>query len=123
VGNGIMDKNEWETRTAKIGEMIRVIAEDIFRELPLQHLAIIQLVAERPGITQPEISETLKMPQATTSRNVSKLSVHVVKHKGTWKDRGYGILKVEPDSADSRKLACFLSQKGERFWERLLAQF
>jgi len=115
-----MDKKERKIRSAKVGKMIKVISEMVFRELPLQQLAIIQLVAQNPGITQPEIQRALNMPQGTCSRNCSRLSVHVVKRKGDWTDVGYGLLSLKETHDSSGAIACFLSDKGEKFWQALL---
>jgi len=98
---------------------IKLIQDEIFRELPMQHLAILLLVALNKGITQPEIQRTLNMPQGTCSRNCSRLSVHVVKRKGDWTDVGYGLLSLKETHDSSGAIACYLSDKGKKFVKKL----
>ncbi len=86
----------------------------------MQHLAMLLQVAINEGITQTEISETISMPQGTTSRNVSKLSSRIVKNRqGKWVEDGYCLLETRPDVDESRRHAVYLTNKGKQFFKDL----
>ena len=77
-------------------------------------LSVLLMCYIRPGVTHPELSQLLNLPQATISRAVARLSKAVKKHP----DRTYtgrGLVENRADEVhDSRRKAVFLTKDGER---------
>jgi DNA-binding MarR family transcriptional regulator len=90
------------------------IRELIHAEIPAQQLSILYFVAENEGVTQGEIAKALHMPQATVSRNVAKLAVKLEENRDRkFVDTGYGLVVNRADVVDSRRLAVYLTPKGQ----------
>lgn len=101
------------------------VRELVHPEIPAQQLAILYLVAQRPGITHTEIGTILEMPQGTVSRNVQKLAIKVVeKVRGPAETYGYGLVENRPDyRTDPRRNAVYLTKKGEQVIADLIKLF
>jgi DNA-binding MarR family transcriptional regulator len=90
------------------------IRELIHQEIPAQQLSIFYLVAENEGITHGEIAKELRMPQATVSRNVAKLSSKMVEGRDReLVDVGYGLVENRDDIVDPRRNAVYTTPKGQ----------
>lgn len=98
------------TNLLKVLELVR---GRVHRELPLQQLQMLLTVAERPGITMPELMATLDMPQGTVSRNVKALSHYVVWQNGVAIPHGRGLLRTLPSVDNRQVLAVYLTGRGE----------
>lgn len=96
--------------------LLSFLAEEIKFDIPLQQLRLLFIVAANPGITQTELTELLGLHQATISRNVKKMGEeHIITENGTVRTVGWGLLKTQQDTRfDSRRLAVYLTKKGER---------
>jgi len=109
----------------QLQQVLGVIAREIKFDIPLQQLRLLLLVAANPGITQTELGELLNLHQATISRNVKKMSTFLVeKDGGGFAHVGWGLLKTSQDTRfDSRRLACFLSDRGSEIIHTLNKTF
>jgi DNA-binding MarR family transcriptional regulator len=87
-----------------------------------QQLEILLLCYIQPGITQTEISQKLKMPQPSVSRNCLKLGKKAVKGpQGRFKIIGAGLLQMREDEIyDNRRYACWLTDAGRKLIEKVL---
>ena len=86
----------------------------IDRALPSQQISLLLTVARQPGITMSELVEVLRMPQGSVSRNVKSLAQFCVRSRwGQLKPAGYDLLTTRPSDENPKKLAVFLTQKGE----------
>ncbi len=119
--------------------VIKYVREELSMTLPIQHFHLFLAVAANEGITMPELSADLKMPQGTVSRNVKALCqfqrfltpAEVVrfvageeletedffvsrKGKPSALD-GHDLLRVEPSLENRRVHAVFLTPKGRTF--------
>lgn len=109
------------TKLVKAMELLR---QKISKELPIQHIVLLLKVAEKPGITMPELSDVLDMPQGTVSRNVKVLSHYGERTEGQegkpskFEVKGYDLLRVEPDMYNRKSLAVYLTKKGEEIVEK-----
>jgi len=91
------------------------VLEQIFAELPLQHVMLLLAIAEEDGITQPKIADKLGWPQGTVSRNVKKLSVYLVESEtGAKRKAGYELVEQRPDTFDRKANAVYLTPKGKK---------
>lgn len=87
----------------------------IYKEMPIQQVILFLLVAQNEGITQLEITKLSGQTQASVSRNLSKLGKHLKDdpESATGKSYfGHGLIISEPDAANRKTLALFLSPKG-----------
>lgn len=96
--------------------LLALLGDEIKFDIPLQQLRLLLMVALNPGITQTELTERLELHQATISRNVKKMSEdHIITEDGTVRTVGWGLLQTRQDTRfDSRRLAVFLTKRGER---------
>lgn len=101
---------------AKFAKAVTYIRDNINKDFAIQQLAIYLLVSQNQGITMTEISDRLNMPQGTVSRNVKELTQYIDKFKNNC---GYDLIRVEPDMVERRRLACYLSRKGNRLMKEL----
>ena len=93
---------------------MRILAEEIQYDIPLTQLRMFLFIAANPGVTQTELSEYLKLHQATVSRNVKKMGRELVQGETGFTEVGMGLLETRQDTHfDSRRLACFLTKRGE----------
>jgi DNA-binding MarR family transcriptional regulator len=99
----------------KVHEFIKVmefIRKEFGRKYAPQQLSFLMLVSLRGGITHNEIALKLQMPQASVSRNVTKLASGTTGYSGV----GYGLVENRPDEVfDSRRNAVWLTPNGEEF--------
>lgn len=103
----------------QLREIIEFIRKTIHRDFAMPQLSILLLVAENEGISQPDISKRLDMPQASVSRNVTKLCKKLVTQRTGTVNRGYELCEISPDPAEPRRLNVFLTNKGKKFIEEL----
>jgi DNA-binding MarR family transcriptional regulator len=101
-----------------------VIRRTVHSEIPAQQMSILYLVNENEGITHGEIAQRLTMPQATVSRNVSKLSTKLVEGRDrNLIDVGYGLLKNRDDIVDPRRNAVYVTDKGREVLTKIAETF
>lgn len=98
---------------ANLLKVLELVRSRVHRELPLQQLQMLLTVAERPGITMPELMAALDMPQGTVSRNVKALSHYVVWQNGVAIPHGRGLLRTLPSVDNRQVLAVYLTGRGE----------
>ncbi len=70
-------------------------------------------MAERPGITQSELSELLDMPQGTVSRNLKLLNRYFEQGQSGSRAKGYGLLVTRPLDGCTYPLGVYLTAKGD----------
>lgn len=97
----------------RIARVVEHLRKNVNKDLPSQHLAIFLAVAERPGITMPELIRQLDMPQGTLSRNVKLLSRFIDQEGGKPVLRGHDLLRTSPVPTGRHALAVYLTDKGE----------
>lgn len=103
-------------------DALRLIRQRVSKDMPTQQILLLLTVARRPGITMPELMQTLDMPQGTVSRNVKALAHSVSWQNGIAVPRGYGLLRTMPSSENRQVLAVFLTGRGETLIEELARQ-
>lgn len=106
-------------RTDRLFDVLQFLRRRLNRELPIQQAVLLLAVAERPGITMPELMQCLDMPQGTVSRNVKALSHSVSLQNGIAVPRGYGLLRTMPSVANRQVLAVYLTGRGDAFVEEM----
>jgi DNA-binding MarR family transcriptional regulator len=99
---------------------INYLRKEVFTELPAQHITIFLAVVEADGITQFDLSQNLKMPQGSLSRNLKRLSSYY-EMDSTGKNvlQGLGLLENRSDLYDRKRLAIWLTPKGRKVMEGL----
>ncbi len=95
--------------------VVEMFRNRLSRQLPTQHISLLLLVAERPGITQAELSNLLDMPQGTVSRNLKLLNYYLERDQCGSSAKGYGLLITRPLEEGAYPLGVFLTPKGEDF--------
>jgi len=98
---------------------MELLRKRVNKEMPGQHIALLLMVAENPGITMPELVQALGMPQGTVSRNVKVLSNYVEYEEGVARRKGRNLLRTQPDHENRQVLAVFLTGRGEALVEEL----
>jgi len=98
---------------------MELLRKRVNKEMPSQHIALLLMVAENPGITMPELVQALGMPQGTVSRNVKVLSNYVEYEEGVARRKGRNLLRTQPDHENRQILAVFLTGRGEALVEEL----
>lgn len=105
------------TGISKLSKVIEVLRNQLSKDLPSQHIALLLSVAESPGVTMPELCQMLDMPQGTVSRNVKLLSYY---RDNKNENKGYGLLETEPAQQNRYQLAVYLTPEGERLVQKLV---
>lgn len=105
---------------AQILAAIELLRKRVNKEMPSQHIVLLLTVADNPGITMPELSRVLDMPQGTVSRNVKVLSSYVDHEKDSFKQKGHNLLRTQPDNSDVYCLAVYLTGRGELLMKELI---
>lgn len=103
----------------RLFDILQLLRRRVNRELPIQQALLLLAVAERPGITMPELMQLLDMPQGTVSRNVKALSHSVSLQNGVAVPRGYGLLRTMPSVDNRQVLAVYLTGRGEALVEEM----
>lgn len=103
-------------------DVLQLLRSRINRELPIQQAVLLISVAQRPGITMPELMQALDMPQGTVSRNVKALSHSVTLQNGIAVPRGYGLLRTMPSVDNRQVLAVYLTGRGEALIDEIARQ-
>lgn len=106
---------------AKMLRAVEMLRRRVHKAMPSQHLSLLLAVAERPGITMPELGRVLNMPQGTVSRNVKVLSHYVEREAGGVQPKGRNLLRTQPDPGNPHCLAVYLTGRGEAVVEELRA--
>lgn len=112
--------------TSEIGKLNEVIKlfDAVCQKANLPHYKVFMVVAEREGITMPELCKILNMPQGSLSRTVSELAVFDKKGargpSGLIESGAEGVVKVLPDSVHKKRFAVFLTKKGKTLRDDIL---
>lgn len=100
--------------------------EPLQKELSLPQLLALLQIAVRPGLSVNELAEILGIPQQTASRHVSAL---LGRYQGSAAGTDLAersaldpLIVQEINQNDPRSRALFLSEQGDAFLKRLLAQ-
>ena len=93
--------------------IVEMFRKRLSSQLPSQHISLLLLVAERPGITQAALSELLHMPQGTVSRNLKLLNRYFERDQQGSSAKGYGLLITRPLEDCAYPLGVYLTAKGE----------
>lgn len=101
------------SRIQPLFDVLQLLRSRVNRDLPIQQALLLLAVAERPGVTMPELMQLLNMPQGTVSRNVKALSHSVSLQNGIAVPRGYGLLRTMPSVDNRQVLAVYLTVRGE----------
>lgn len=108
-------------KSLSLHKLLRVIAvfqRETIVDFGVPQLAIFLQLCIKPGLTMPEIEEILNIPQTGVSRNIKKLSKYTeAGYKGV---KGYDLVYTRPDLYERRRLAVFLTDKGERLKKEIL---
>lgn len=107
---------------AHLFDALRLFRQRVSKNMPTQQILLLLTVARHPGITMPELIQTLDMPQGTVSRNVKALAHSVSWQSGIAVPHGYGLLRTLPSVDNNRVLAVFLTGRGEALIEELARQ-
>ncbi len=86
-------------------------------EMQIQMVAILLVVAQRPGVYQSEMAALVGVSQSSVSRNVQSLSRY--RRDGL---PGFELVEQRPDMRDARNMRLFLTVAGVAFVTRLLGQ-
>lgn len=88
---------------------------------PEQQIRILLSIALDPGVTQTELAEQLDMAQSSVSRNLRSLGVYLEKNRksGQHVSRGADLIEMRPDLLQPKRLACYLTKKGEAIIKEL----
>lgn len=105
------------TAISRLFDVLQFLRSRVNRDLPIQQAILLLAVAEKPGITMPELMQALDMPQGTVSRNVKALSHSVAWQNGVGVPRGYGLLRTMPSVENRQVLAVYLTGRGEALIE------
>jgi DNA-binding MarR family transcriptional regulator len=82
---------------------------------PEQQIRVIIAIMNEPGITQTDLGEQLNMTQASVSRNCRALSIFLDKDKHNNPiRRGHDLIEMRPDLYNGKRLACWLTPKGQQ---------
>jgi DNA-binding MarR family transcriptional regulator len=108
------------SRINRFFDVLQLLRSRVNRELPIQQAMLLLAVAERPGVTMPELMRNLDMPQGTVSRNVKALSHSVSLQNGIVVPRGYGLLRTMPAVDNRHVLAVYLTGRGEALVEEVV---
>lgn len=100
-------------------DALKLIRQRVSKDMPTQQILLLLTVARHPGITMPELMQTLDMPQGTVSRNVKALAHSVSWQNGIAVPRGYGLLRTLPSVENRQVLAVFLTERGKTLIEEL----
>lgn len=104
----------------RIYSVVEFLRSRISKSMPIQHVALFLLVAQKQGITMPDLCEQLSMPQGSLSRNVKLLSRFLEKSNGRMVAKGYDLLRTEPSASNPHALSVFLTPKGEDLVEEMV---
>ncbi len=105
---------------SKLSRVIELLRRQLNKDLPSQHIALLLAVAQKPGITMPELCQHLDMPQGTVSRNVKLMSHYCDKKGDGVTKKGYGLLETDQAPSNRYQLAVFLTAEGGRLIEKLV---
>lgn len=103
----------------KLLRVIKVFQRETLVDFGVPLFQIFLQLCIKPGLTFPELEEILDLPQTTVSRNVKKLSRYT--EAGCEEVKGYDLVYTQPDLYERRRLAAFLTEKGEKLREEILS--
>ena len=103
-------------RLHRILELFQVRNEDV----PVQRIEAFLLVAMRQRATRQEIADALNLSLSAAKRNLEALSTYRYKINLKTFD-GLGLLREEPDPADTRRLVYSLTNKGASVADQIRA--
>lgn len=105
----------------KLAKAMEVFSH-IYAELPLQQISLFLEIAKQEGVTMPELTKILDMPQGTLSRNVKALGVYLKDSPdspGTKVKLGHDLVETRPDLYNRKSLAVYLTQRGKEVVQQL----
>jgi len=94
----------------RLSAVIFCLRTELNKDLPIQHIALLLAVVQRPGISMQGLMEKLGMPQGSVSRNVKLLS---------GQGRGYELLYCAQDRINLKQIVVFPTEKGVLLVEKL----
>ena len=117
-----------ENNVGRLKKGLKLVRDELYRDLPIQYLLMFLVVADNPGITMTELSDELEIPQGTVSRSVKALSKYlrnpteaeIARGENQKKEAGHGLLRVTPDLHNRKTYAVFLTAKGHEFLRDLM---
>jgi DNA-binding MarR family transcriptional regulator len=105
----------------KLEEALSYIRSEVGSDFACSQFHILVVVASRAGITQHELGLKLNMLHGTVSRNIRALGKYLEDYQGTKVVKGYDLVRMEPDLYERRRMACYLTTKGEKVMKTLAA--
>lgn len=104
------------TSCKKMLEVVKFIRETVCRELPIQQLHILLVVANQEGITSTELCKELDMQSGSLSRNMKMLSRFSERNAdGGMVVSGHDLIDPRVDLYNRKMLAYYLTSKGRQF--------
>ncbi len=89
-------------QVAQLSAVINCLRTELNKDLPIQHVALLLAVVQKPGISMQELMEQLGMPQGSVSRNVKLLSGPT---------RGYGMLQTVQGEVKRKQVVVHPTEK------------
>lgn len=108
--HGSQQDTKWVTRLDFAIDAFRAISQDITAN---QMLVFLQIGA-RPGITQKELSQAVRLPDGTISRICALMS-----ERGHQGRQGLCIISIDPVPGDHRSRGQSLTAKGKSMFEKV----
>jgi len=87
---------------AQLSAVMTCLRTELNKDLPIQHIALLLAVVQKPGISMQELMEQLGMPQGSVSRNVKLLSS---------RGRGYGLLQTVQGEVKRKQVVVYPTEK------------
>ena len=103
----------------RLSNVIELLRQQLNKDLPSQHIAMLLAVARKPGVTMPELCAQLDMPQGTVSRNVKLMAQYCDNSGKKVTTKGYGLLATDQAPSNRYQLAVFLTAEGEQLVQKL----
>lgn len=100
--NQAQGTSELAQHVTKLADVITCLRTELNKDLPIQHIALILAVVQKPGISMQDLMARLDMPQGSVSRNVKLLSD---------KGRGYGLLRNDQDLVNRKQVVVHPTEK------------
>lgn len=109
--------------TQKLEQALLFIQQEL-GDVTVQQLLTLMYIVNNEGCPQVEISLALDMPEASVSRNITKLSAKRLRYKSNdgqirYREGRNLLIKEVDDNWDVRRNVIKLSRKGKAFVQRL----
>jgi len=111
-------------RLIRLGILVSSVRKNISKEIPLQQLALLLLVAQAGDerITVSDASRMLDMGQTSVSKNAKMLSRYAEKRGGQMEIKGYALIDARPDLWERRRLRMTITPKGIDVLEKIMKE-